>query len=113
MHPDTPGDTIIFGKKGALRIPSTECWNGTTGGPMTIYHDVAGEQVETVIPVIEPDKDDKGLFYKKVRAFLDAIAEGGEAPVPSSQILYNQAIIDHIVKSAKLGKEVDIVIPEI
>lgn len=80
---------------------------------MTIYHDVAGEQVETVIPVIEPDKDDKGLFYKKVRAFLDAIAEGGEAPVPSSQILYNQAIIDHIVKSAKLGKEVDIVIPEI
>lgn len=113
MHPDTSGDTIIFGKKGALRIPSTECWNGTTGGPMTIYHDVAGEQVETVIPVIEPDKDDKGLFYKKVRAFLDAIAEGGEAPVPSSQILYNQAIIDHIVKSAKLGKEVDIVIPEI
>ena len=113
MHPDTPGDTIIFGKKGALRIPSTECWNGTTGGPMTIYHDVAGEQVETVIPVIEPDDEDKGLFYKKVRSFLDAIAEGGKAPVPSSEILYNQAIIDHIVKSAKLGKEIDVVIPEI
>ena len=113
MHPDTPGDTIIFGKKGALRIPSTECWNGTTGGPMTIYHDVAGEQVETVIPVIEPDKNDKGLFYKKVRSFLDAIAEGGKAPVPSSEILYNQAIIDHIVKSSKLGKEIEVVIPEI
>ncbi|MBQ8783200.1 MAG: Gfo/Idh/MocA family oxidoreductase [Clostridia bacterium] len=113
MHPDTPGDTIIFGTKGALRIPSTECWNGSTGGPMTIYHDVAGERVETVIPEIEAPKNDKGLFYKKVRSFLDAIAEGGEAPVPSKEILYNQAIIDHIVKSSALGKEIEVVIPEI
>ncbi len=113
MHPDTPGDTIIFGTKGALRIPSTECWNGSTGGPMTIYHDVAGERVETIIPEIKAPANDKGLFYKKVRSFLDAIAEGGEAPVPSKEILYNQAIIDHIVKSSKLGKEIEVVIPEI
>ncbi len=114
MHPDTPGDTIIFGTKGALRIPSTECWNGSTGGPMTIYHDVAGERVETIIPEIEPgDKIEDGLFYKKIRSFLDAIADGSEAPVPSKEILYNQAIIDHIVKSSKLGKEIEVVIPEI
>ena len=113
MHADTPGDTIIFGTKGALRIPSTECWNGSTGGPMTIYHDVAGERVETIIPEIEAPQNDKGLFYKKVRSFLDAIAEGGEAPVPSKEILYNQAIIDHIVKSSALGKEIEVVIPEI
>ena len=113
MHADSPGDTIIFGTKGALRIPSTECWNGSTGGPMTIYHDVAGERVETIIPEIEAPANDKGLFYKKVRSFLDAIAEGGEAPVPSKEILYNQAIIDHIVKSSKLGKEIEVVIPEI
>ncbi|MGN1479398.1 MAG: Gfo/Idh/MocA family protein [Acutalibacteraceae bacterium] len=114
MHPDTPGDTIIFGTKGALRIPSTECWNGSTGGPMTIYHDVAGEQVETIVPEIKSEnKVEDGLFYKKIRSFLDAIAEGGEAPVPSKEILYNQAIIDHIVKSSKLGKEIEVVIPEI
>ena len=53
MHVNTPGDTIIMGKKGALRIPSTDCWNGSVGGPMTIYHDVAGNQVETMIPVLE------------------------------------------------------------
>ena len=53
MHVDTPGDTIIFGKKAALRIPSTDCWNGSVGGPMTIYHDVAGARVETVIPIIQ------------------------------------------------------------
>lgn len=111
MHPDSPGDTIIFGKEGALRIPATDCWNGSMSGPMKIYHDVAGEQVETVVPLLE--NKGEGLFYKKCRAFLDAIAEGGEAPVPTSQILYNQAIIDHIVKSAELGREVEVVIPEI
>ena len=111
MHVNTPGDTIIFGKEGALRIPSTDCWNGTVGGAMTLYHDVAGEQTETIIPIIK--HQGPGLFDIKIRSFLDAIKNGTPAPVPSSQILYNQAIIDHIVKSAELGREVEVVIPEI
>lgn len=112
MHVNTPGDTIIMGTEGALRIPSTDCWNGTVGGPMTLYHDVAGEQCETIIPIV-PNKDDKGLFYHKVRSFLDAVKNNGEAPVPTSQILYNQAIIDGIAKSAELGREIEIHIPSI
>lgn len=112
MHVNTPGDTIIMGTEGALRIPSTDCWNGSVGGPMTLYHDVAGEQCETVIPIV-PNKDDKGLFYHKVRSFLDAVKNGGEAPIPTSQILYNQAIIDGIVKSAEVGHEIEIDIPAI
>lgn len=111
MHLDTPGDTIIMGKKGSLRIPSTECWNGSIGGDMTIYSEVAGSMVETKIPMIVDNS--KGNFYKKVRSFLDAIKEGGTAPVPTSQILYNQMIIDGIVKSAKAGKELELEIPEI
>ncbi|MBO5415676.1 MAG: Gfo/Idh/MocA family oxidoreductase [Clostridia bacterium] len=110
MNLDTPGDTIILGTKGGLRIPSTECWNGSVGGPMKIYHEVSGVQVETEIPII---KMNKGLFDLKIRTFLDACKNGGEAPVPSSQILYNQAIIDGIAKSAAAGREVEIVIPEI
>ena len=109
MHPDTPGDTIIFGTEGALRIPSTECWNGSVGGPMTLYHDVCGQQTETRIPII----NDGDLFYKKVRSFLDAIENNGTAPVPTSQILYNQAIIDGINKSAAAGHEINVEIPEI
>lgn len=111
MHLDTPGDTIIMGSKGSLRIPSTECWNGSIGGPMKVYSTVAGSMVETEFPMIE-DKS-KGNFYKKVRSFLDAVKEGGKAPVPTSQIIYNQAIIDGIVKSAKAGKELTIEIPEV
>ncbi|MBQ8912268.1 MAG: Gfo/Idh/MocA family oxidoreductase [Clostridia bacterium] len=111
MHLDTPGDTVILGTKGALRIPSTECWNGSVGGPMTLYHDVAGTRTETTIPLCPPVP--KGLFYQKVRSFLDAVKNGGTAPVPTSEIFYNQAIIDSIVKSARLGREIEVELPEI
>lgn len=112
MHVNTPGDTIIFGTEGALRIPSTDCWNGSVGGPMTLYHDVCGAQTETVIP-IQPNVGKGGLFDKKIRSFLDAVKTNGPAPVPTSQILYNQAIIDGINKSAACGHEVEIKIAEI
>lgn len=110
MHLDTPGDTIIMGTKGSLRIPSTECWNGTVGGAMKIYHDVAGKGVETEIPIL---KTKGNLFDLKIRSFVDAVKDGTPAPVPSSQILYNQAILDGIVKSAEAGKEVEIEIPQV
>ena len=113
MNINTPGDTIILGTEGGLRIPSTDCWNGSVGGEMTIYKTVAGAQVETKIPIIK-DNSGMSLFDKKIRSFLDAIIDPSKgAPVPSSQILYNQAIIDGIAKSDAAGKEVEIVIPEI
>ena len=112
MHCDTPGDTIILGTEGALRIPSTDCWNGAPGGPMTLYHDVCGQQTETVIPVIGTT-DFSELFNLKIRSFLDAIDNNGPAPVPTSQILINQAIIDGIVRSAEVGHEIEITIPEV
>ena len=101
----------MLGTKGGLRIPSTDCWNGTVGGPMTIYHEVAGSQVETVVPIIK-NEDGYTIVDKKIRSFLTAVQTGGKAPVPSSQIFYNQAIIDGIMKSWRAGKEVDIVLPE-
>lgn len=110
MHLDTPGDTIIMGTKGSLRIPSTDCWNGSFNKPMTVYRDVAGEPVQTEIPLLLATKN---LFDLKIRSFLDAIITGGEAPVPSSQIIYNQAILDGIERSSECGREVEINIPEI
>ena len=110
MNLDTSGDTIIMGTKGSLRIPSTECWNGSIGGPLKVYSEVGGEQVETEIPMKESDVN---CFEVKVRSFLDAIKNGGEAPVPASQILYNQAILDGIMKSSELGHEIEVQIPEI
>ena len=113
MHMDTSGDALILGTKGGLRIPSTECWNGEFDKPLTVYKTVAGNMVSYQVPLIEKSEDDPGLFYKKLRSFVTAIQTGGGATVPSSEIIYNQAIIDGIVKSAELGREIEIVIPEV
>ena len=110
MHLDTPGDTIIMGTKGSLRVPSTDCWNGSFSKPMTIYRDVAGEPVQTQIPLLPETKD---LWNRKIRSFLDSIHNGTEAPVPTSQIIYNQAILSGIQDSSECGHEVEINIPEI
>jgi predicted dehydrogenase len=109
MHMDTCGDSLILGTKGGLRIPSMSCYNGDLPAPMKIYKTVAGKEVCFEVPKDEaPD-----LFYKKLRSFVDAVKNGGEATVPTSQILYNQAIIDGIIKSNELGHEIQIEIPEI
>jgi len=114
MNLDTPGDTIIMGTKGSLRVPSTDCWNGTFYSPMKIYHEVAGLQTVTEVPLIPVSNNPKSdLFYKKIRSFLDAVKYSLPAPVPTSQIIYNQAILDGIARSAELGREVEIEIPEI
>ena len=110
MNINTPGDTIILGTKAGLRIPSTDCWNGTVGGPMKIYKTIGGVNMEYEVPIINDGGD---LFDKKIRSFLDAVKYNKPAPVPSSQIIYNQAILDGIARSAKLGKEVKIQVPKI
>ena len=79
---------------------------------MTLYHDVAGVQTQTDHP------DHPRARSRPVRPARSAPSWmrsriGTAAPVPTSQILYNQAIIDHIVKSAAVGHEVEVEIPEI
>lgn len=109
MNMDTCGDALILGTKGGLRIPSTECWNGEFDKPLTIYKTIGDTTLQYQVPM-KPTSD---LFYKKLRSFVDAVKNGGKATVPSSEILYNQAIIDGIVRSAEQGREITVDIPEI
>ena len=109
MNMDTCGDALILGTKGGLRIPSTECWNGEFDKPLTVYKTIGDTTLQYQVPM-KPTSD---LFYKKLRSFVDTVKNGGKATVPSSEIVYNQAIIDGIVRSAKLGHELEIEIPEV
>ena len=117
MHIDSLGDTFWLGTEGALKVVHEK--NGLTHeSNVRLYKDVAGQQINSVVlPSVpfnaygyDPHKD---IFKAKIRDFCDAIIEGREAPIPGSEILYNQAICDGIYRSAKLGKEVEIVMPEI
>ena len=111
QHVDTFGDTLIVGTKGTIKIPSMPCYNGDlpSATPLKVYKEMAGKMVEVVIP----KEKCPNLFYEKLRSFVDSIKENGEATIPSSQIVINQAIIDGIVKSSQLGHEITIEIPEV
>ena len=116
MHMDTCGDFIFLGTEAGLKVkqPGLGTWGGAWDGPVgeiRLMHDILGKPVETLIPLDE--NQGPGLFEKKVRAFVDAVINKKPAPIPTSQIVYNQAIIDGIQRSNKLGKEVDIVIEKI
>ena len=109
MHLDSMGDTVLLGKKAAMRIPSTECWNGGPGGPVTIYTQRDGQEVNEQLPFVENRRDE---FVTKVATFLDAVKEGKPGPVQASEIIINQAIIDAVMKSAKEGREIEVNLPE-
>lgn len=116
MHMDTMGDTLFLGKDAGLKVKSPGlgsawggAWDGTIG-PVYLYHDVNGNMAETNIPLKGGNFD---RFYAKVRAFVEAVQTRGPAPIPASEIIYNQAIIDGIIRSNQTGHEVEIVIPEI
>lgn len=116
MHMDTTGDFIFLGTEAGLKIkqPNLALWGGAWDGPIgeiRLMHDVFGKPTETLIPL--DDNRGPGLFEKKVRAFVDAVINGKKPPIPTSQIVYNQAIIDGIQRSNKAGKEVDVVIENI
>jgi len=110
MNIDTMGDTVILGTKAGLKIPSSTHWGGIDA-PLKLYRNIGDTPVETVIP-LSPEPAE-GAFYWKLRYFLDAIKNGTEAPVPTREIIYNQAILSAVMDSAKIGREVEVVVPEI
>lgn len=115
MHMDTLGPTLFLGTDAGLRLtpgssgPWGGIWDGGIGS-ISLFQDTVGKHTETIVPVEQHSVD---RFYEKVRDFVSAIQEGRSAPIPAEQIIRNQAIIDGILHSAEVGREVAITIPEV
>ena len=113
IHMDNMGPSIFLGTDAGLKVEPTATGNGWDGawdgtiGPVTLFNDVAGNMAKTSIP-IKTDAVPFDRFYAKVRSFVDAILTDGPAPIPGEQILYNQAIIDGIIRSSQSGREVTV-----
>jgi len=113
MHMDTMGDFIFLGTKAGLKIKQhgpIGAWDGLIGSMSLFQHDestvTSRVPVETVIPAA-PQAD---LWERKIKDFIDAVADGKNiAPIPTNQIIYNQAIIDAMIRSSALGREVECV----
>ncbi|GGE31870.1 oxidoreductase [Pullulanibacillus camelliae] len=115
MHMDSLGPTLFLGKDAGLKLtpagkgPWSGVWDGGIG-TIGLFHDINGQHVDTSIPV---QSHSLNIFYEKVRDFVVAIKEDRPAPIPAEQILINQAIIDGILRSADLGREVDVNVPNV
>ena len=112
MHADSLGDTLWLGTEGAVKIQND--FNGSNQRSRIMYFtDINGKPVDSYLLPNTPNVDWQQCFIKKVRGFCDAIINDLPAPIPGEEILYNQAICDGIYRSSNLGKEVEIIIPEI
>ncbi|MDI9498786.1 MAG: Gfo/Idh/MocA family oxidoreductase [Bacillota bacterium] len=118
MHADSLGDTLWLGTEGGIKILNSPTKRADLPSRVMYFTDVNGMHTDSfVLPsypfnaYARPQFDN--IFDQKMRAFCDAILEGGPAPVPGEEILMNQAICDGIYRSAMLGREVVIDIPEI
>jgi predicted dehydrogenase len=111
MHLDTTGPTLFLGNKAGLKVqPSgSGAWDGRVGS-LSLFYDRFGDSYETPIKTIEHNLD---LFYEKIKAFIKAVKTNEPAPIPTSQIIYNQAIVSGILESSRLGHEVEIKIPNV
>ncbi|MHA6481903.1 Gfo/Idh/MocA family protein [Paenibacillus sp. strain BS8-2] len=113
MHMDSLGASTFLGTDAGLKVtsagegPWSGVWDGQVGS-MTLFHDLLGQHTQTPLPRIEHNLD---VFEEKVKDFVRALREGGAAPIPAKEILYNQAIIDGILRSSAAGKEVAIDLP--
>lgn len=115
MHMDSLGPTVFLGTDAGLKVtpagkgPWSGVWDGRVGS-ITLFHDVQGHHTESPIPLIDHQVN---LFREKVLDFVVAVREGKPAPIPGTEILRNQAIIDGILRSAELRKEVEIDLPNL
>ena len=116
MHMDKCSDFVILGTDAGLKAVTPNpppLWGSIIGGDiggLYLMHDQCGEPVTTELSLVPTHGD---IFTKKVRDFVDAVINKRSAPIPTSQILYNQAIIDAMLKSAANKCEIKIDIPEI
>ncbi len=113
MHMDTLGPTLFLGSDAGLKVmpagkgPWSGVWDGKIGS-MTLFHDDFGGHTDTSVPLIEHSID---LFSAKVHDFAEAVRDGRPAPIPGQQILIQQAIIDGVLRSADLRREVSVELP--
>lgn len=116
MHMDICSDFVILGTDAGLKASALNpnpLWGSIISGDISglyLMHDECGEPVSTPLSLEETRGD---IFTMKVRDFVNAVKSNGCAPIPTSQIIYNQAIIDAMVLSAKERCEIKVEIPSI
>lgn len=100
MHLDSMGDTFFLGTEAGLKL----------GPPLRVHTDKYGCLMDMTPDL---DLDDTAAWMEEIGSFRDAVRSDGPSPIDPDSVLLTNVIIDAIFRSAQLGREVDVEIPEI
>lgn len=102
MHADTMGSTYFLGVHGGLKLH-----------PLEVYTDRYGYMVDITPKSLPPEPDIRELFRNEISPFIEAVREGQPSPVDPEGVLLTNVIMDGIYRSAELGHEVEVEVPEV
>lgn len=98
-HIDSLGTSFLLGTKGGLKLSNPPEW----------FFDHEGYMAQAKIP----QTSDSDGFVQEIRFFADSIRNGTPPPVRPEEALTVQAVLEAIYRSAKLQREVKVIIPEV
>jgi len=101
MHLNDLGGTFFLGTRGGLRLD-----------PLTLYRHEFGLMTDTTPQEVHPVEDIE-LFRREHLAFANAIREGKPSPIPPDQLLLTNMIIQGLIDSSAIGREVTLALPNL
>lgn len=116
VHANSLGNSFFLGKKAGMtfgeiyadsvpkeleQLANSEGW--------TLKVDPVDKMVNIRIEGLKP----VDVWDAQVRAFINAVRTGGPSPIDPNKVLITNVIMDGIARSAKLGKEVTVKMPEV
>ena len=95
MHLDTLGPLIFLGTRGGFNVTAQR-----------LFHEYSGfrSHSDLQLPDVHRDFPPMYTYFKSIESFTNAIRNGGPNPVPGEEVIYSQAIIDGIYRSAASGR---------
>ena len=82
-----------------------------TQTPLKVFHDHLGRPTET-LPVFPPARPGEGTMHIQLDILVNAIRHGTPLRVTPEQVVTVTAILEGIQESARLGRSVDIKLPQ-
>ena len=101
MHMDSLGDTFFLGTNAGLKLR-----------PLTVYRHQWSMLTDTA-PQSVPPTDPQVQFRQENVAFARAIRDGTPSPVPPEELLITNVIIQGLIDSAALGREIEVSVPDV
>jgi predicted dehydrogenase len=98
VHLDSLGKSYFLGDKGGMQLD-----------PLEVFRDEFGTLVN-ITPKLGEERIDR--WKLEMGDFVNAIREGGPAPIPAEQVIWTNVIMDGIYRSASEGREVAVGLPE-